>query len=473
MQIKDLLSFHFSFSDLSNQSNSVIPITLRSQLQIRIGELQKINEEIGESSFQFDQEKLIPGVFKKFKKSFKSKTSDLDRRELRTLNYSLMYSEKNATSIFSNENELKYGLSLLESRWRDSFLFGLMDCFLKNWETKHINSLKILENFVKQKLENYTGNRTILLALKKNKRFYNTKNGDLILGAEFSKLDLSIVEVYKFLGVPQTWLSYPYFSKVIVTYYEKCKKSLEEKINELIEILLKHNSSITSKRVLSKIILQVEKPEYASLQNDVTRIAFDLIGDPSNISNWSTFENATETEIYEINRSRIVLEEWITKQFIETFFKICINDRRRKKFWLKIASKNKITFKVLGPAITKQKLKRDDKISEYVDSRFQELPSSRDVSAFILYIGNYMLVEFSDAGYAFYAYKMNGNRKPSLLNLNSVDNLRDGSMRRLVYRSGYSFDEVNTEGSLSHQDGNLSWEEAFEYWFKKIGEINV
>ncbi|MCY1660399.1 hypothetical protein [Chryseobacterium sp. SL1] len=175
MEVKDLLNFHFSFSDFKNQSSDVVPITLKSQLQLRIGELQKIKEEIGESSFDFDQEKLIPGVFKKFKKCFKSKTSDLDLRELRTLNYSLMYFEKNVSSIFSDENELRYGLSLLESRWRDSFLFGLMDCFLKNWETKHTNSMKILENFVDQKLEYYTGNRTTLLALKKIKDFIRQK----------------------------------------------------------------------------------------------------------------------------------------------------------------------------------------------------------------------------------------------------------------------------------------------------------
>ena len=100
----------------------------------------------------------------------------------------------------------------------------------------------------------------------------------------------------------------------------------------LSQFLLKHNNSVTSKRLLSKIILQVDHPEYSFLQNEVTKTAFDLIGDPANISNWSTFENATVTEITEITSSRIVLEEWITKQFIETFFRICINDKRRKSF---------------------------------------------------------------------------------------------------------------------------------------------
>ena len=46
-------------------------------------------------------------------------------------------------------------------------------------------------------------------------------------------------------------------------------------------------------------------------------------------------------------------------------------------------------------------------------------------------------------------------------------------MRRLIYRSGYSFGEINSEGRLSHNDGDLQWEEVFEYWFKNKGDINV
>ena len=238
MEVKDLLNFHFSFSDFKNQSSDVVPITLKSQLQLRIGELQKIKEEIGESSFDFDQEKLIPGVFKKFKKCFKSKTSDLDLRELRTLNYSLMYFEKNVSSIFSDENEPKVWVKFIRIKVERLFFVWTNGLLFENWETKHTNSMKILENFVDQKLEYYTGNRTTLLALKKNKRFYKTKNGDLILGAELSKLNLSIVEVNKFLEVPETWLSYPYFSKVIVTYYEKNKNLIEKKFR-IISIFIK------------------------------------------------------------------------------------------------------------------------------------------------------------------------------------------------------------------------------------------
>ncbi|WAC39353.1 EH signature domain-containing protein [Pedobacter sp. SL55] len=440
----------------------------------RIDKLQKITEDVGANSFSFSGNNLIPQVFRKFKKSINTIDTSFERRELRTLTYSLNYSEQNLSSIFSNENELKYALTLLESNWRDSFLVGLIDCFLKNWETKYPKSLEQLEHFTSQKLDNYSGNRSTLISFKNNKRYFNTKNGDLILGDTIAKLNKPIQEATKILGVPESWFDYAYFSKVIVTYYERNKNKISTEIDNLNEVLLKHNSSITSKRLISKIIIQANKPEFSSLQDSVKKTAFTQIGDPSNVSNWTAFDNATEVERREIIEARNILDEWIAKQFIDTFFRVCLNDERRKKFWLKIASKNRVSFKVYGQNRTKRILQQNDRITEYLDARFNTVYSTKDVSAFILYIGEYMLIEFSDAGYAFYAYKINGTSKPNLdYKLNSVDELRDGNMPMLVYRSGYSINNTNREGRLTHNDGDLSWEQVFEYWFKNIAGINV
>ena len=228
----------------------------------------------------------------------------------------------------------------------------------------------------------------------------------------------------------------------------------------------KHNSSITSKRLISKIIIQANQPQFATVQDKIKKIAFTQIGDPSNISNWTTFENATEIEKREIIQGRNILNEWITQQFINVFFNVCINDERRKKFWLRFASKIS-SFKVYGPLHTKNILKRDERIAEYVDARFETVSSKRDVSAFILYIGDYMLIEFSNEGYAFYAYKINSSLRPSLnYQLNSVDDLRNGSMPMAVHSDNY-YDYFNDEGRLTHRDGNQIWETRFNSWMNK------
>jgi hypothetical protein len=461
--IHDILQFNFSPTNLKQSAQRIIPVTLSSLNEHRIDKLQKITEDLGSSSFSFSGKNLIPEVFKKFKTSFENRNSNFDRRELRTLTYSLNYSEKNLNFIFGSEIELKFALTILETNWRDSFLIGLIDCFLKNWETDFQNSLDQLEQFINSKLDNYSGNRITLLSFKKNKRFFNTKNGNLILGDILAKLNIPIQEATKILGVPESWFTYPYFSRVIVTYYEKNTNRITEEIENLDNALINHNSTITNKRLISKIIIQLNHPQFSTLQDKIKKIAFTQIGDPSNISNWAAFENSTDIEKVEIIQARNILNEWITQQFINVFFNVCINDERRKRFWLKYVSKIS-SFKVYGPLHTKSILKRDERISEFVDARFEIVSSKKDVSAFILNIGEYILIEFSNDGYACCAYKLNSSKKPNLnYKLNSVDDLRNSSLP-LAIQSDANYYYTNEEGRLFH---NENWESKFNHWLNE------
>lgn len=470
---KDILNFNFSPNTLKYSSNKVITSSLNILLERRISKLHKIVDDFGAKSFLFSSSNLIPEVFIKFKSSFKNKSVVYDRRELRTLSYSLNHSEQRLQSIFRDKYELNCALDLFETNWRDFFLYGLIDCLLRNWESKYDSSSEILYEFIFKKLDNYKGNRSALISFKANKHFFNTKNGDIILGDTIAKLKCPIQDATKILGVPDSWISYPYFSRVIVTYFERTKDNIVVEIDNFIDVLLKNNSSITNKRLISKMIIQSNKPQFAIIQDKVKKIAFTKIGDPNNIANWVAFDKATDLERSEILQGRNILNEWITKQFINVFFNVCLNDERRKAFWLRYTSKI-TSFKVYGPHNTKSILKREKNIADYVDSRFETTYDTLDVSAFILYIGNYMLIEFSDAGYAFYAYILNGSAKPSLdKKLSTVNALRNGNMPFLILRTGYDINEINDEGRLPHNDGVLLWEEVFDFWFKTIAGINV
>ncbi len=464
--VQDLLQFHFSPTTFQQSAQKAIPVALNTLNDHRIHKLQKIIDEVGASSFTFSGDNLIPKVFRKFKKFYSKADVIFEKRELRTLTYSLTYSEQNAQNIFSNEDELRSALTLLETDWRDSFLVGVIDCLLNSWETECQKSLEQLEQFIVQKLDTYTGTRSTLLCFKRNKRFFNTKNGALILGDTIAKLNKPIQEATKLLGVPDSWLVYTYFSKVIVTYYDRNKARIDDEIEKLNDVLLKHNSLVTDKRLISKVIIQLNRPEFVALQDRIKKIAFTRIGDPSNVSNWLAFDKATEDEKREIIEGRNILNEWITREFINVFFNVCINDERRKKFWLQFASKIS-SFKVYGPLHTKNILKRNERVAEYVDARFETVSSKKDVSAFILYIGDYMLIEFSNEGYAFYAYKGDSPYKPSLsYQLNSVDDLRNSSMPMAIQSDSY-YDYFSDEGRLTHRDGNQIWETKFNSWMTK------
>lgn len=460
--VNDILEFHFLPSAFQQTAQKIIPTTLSQLNDIRIDKLKKITEQVGAASFNFNGNNLIPQVFKKFKASIQTNNTGFDRRELRTLTYSLSYSETGQSAVFNNEKEINYALQLLDSNWRDSFLIGIIDCYLKNWETENRMSLNRLANFIGEKLKAYNGNRNTINAFKNNLKYFDLKNGDLVFGSELALNNVPIKEAPKILSLPESWFLYPYFSKVLVAYYDKKQNELVNLIDDFENALDFHKNSNTNKRIVSKFITQANKPEYSTLQDKVKHLAFKFIGDPENKSVWADFNNATEKEKVDLINARKILNEWITRQFINVFFNVCINDERRKRFWLKYAPQIS-SFKVYGPSFTKTLLKRDERIAEYLEARFTTIYSNRDVSAFILYIGDYMIIEFSNEGFACCAYKMSSPYRPTLNSrLNSVEDLRNSSLP-LAIKSDANYYYTSEEGRLFH---NSNWEHKFNHWLK-------
>jgi hypothetical protein len=125
---------------------------------------------------------------------------------------------------------------------------------------------------------------------------------------------------------------------------------------------------------------------------------------------------------------------------------------------------NITSFKVYGSSFTKSILKGDERIAEYIDARFETVNSNKDASAFILYIGDYTIIEFSNAGYACCAYKINSSKRPVLnQKLNSVDDLRNSSLPKAIH-SDSNYYYTSDEGRLFH---NSNWESKFNHWLKE------
>lgn len=479
---KDLLNFSFSLSALQQSAVKIIPNSLENLLDIRIGKLNELSQKIGANSFELKGEHLIPQVYRKFKHDFKTRKLTFDRKELRTLSYSFSYSENTSTSIFSNQEELEYAFILLEKEWKDPYLFGLIDCLLKYWETTDKVQFSMLSDFIVLKLKKYEGSRNDIVGLKNNLKFFSERNGDLVLGKELGMKNISILKATNYLSVPESWISYPYFSRVIISFFENYRNDFIDSLEVLNDVLLAHGKGNieahkTNKRAISKLIIKADKPQFVESQDRVKKLAFEFIGDPEIKSYWHPFEGATEKESQELDTARKILNEWITRQFINVFFNVCINDVRRKNFWLKHAS-NISSFKVYGSANTKMILKRDGRISQYLDSRFVLVDSNKNVSAFILYMKNYMLIEFSEAGFAFYGYKVDGTKTPNIQGrLNSVDELINTSLPWAVKRKYSDIISHYDEGRLRHADGNfedgstLKWEEVFNWWLKNYNVV--
>ncbi len=470
---QDILQFHFSPTTLQQSIKNLIPITLNQQNDLRIERLHGISDKIGPGPEP--PKILIPQVFRKLKHAYNNRYYTFERRELRALTYSLNYSEYNLSSIFDNENELKYALTLLESNWRDSFFMGLIDCFLSNWETKHIKSLEQIESIITRRLNNYTGNRNTLNSFKNNKRFFNIKNGDMVLGDTIARLNKPLTEATKILGVPEKWFSYPYFSKVIVVYYERNRHDINNQINTIEEVLNIHTCTETKKRLIPRIVIQATEAEFHTIKDRAKKMALTHLKDPQNKgeSLWSAYVgNLSDSEINNINKAKQIILQWMAEEFINFFFKDCINDPRRRRFWLKYSNQISL-FKIVGTEAVKKMLLTNQLISKYVDARFATTPSFRDSNSALMFeIKNYLFVEFSDFG-AFYAYKRTNPNAPSMEKkyFNHTSELKDSSMNWLAYRSRREILQTSEEGKLGHNDGELTWEQVVSYWLRNVAGI--
>jgi EH_Signature domain len=473
----EILNFNFSVATMQHSAANSFPSKLTRLIDSRIVKLNSITEDVGQRAYKNSGETFIPQVFKKFKSIMREGgllMDNFERRELRTLTFSLSHSEYNNPQIFSKPTELDFVFETLETNWKDSYLIGLIDCYLNNWETQHKSSAEKLSDFIYKKLRNYKGERKVLKSLKANMKFFDSRSGDVLLGSELAIKNKQIKEATKYLSLPESWFAYPYFSKVILAYYVKRKNDIQQFIDDLNNALQEHKNPTSNKRLVSKLIIQANEQEFSALQDKVKSIAFKLVGDPGNVSNWTAFENATETEKEELKKARAVLNEWITRQFINVFFEKCINDSRRKRFWLKYA-KEIVQFRVVGSTVIHKILLNDNRISEYVSQRFSKTNSVRDRNAALMFImKNHLFVEFSDEG-SFYAYKLSNDNAPSIDKewFYSTNDLKLTYLLQLVDRQGYYITYMAEEGKLPHRDGKLDWEDAATYWLKNKAGINV
>jgi hypothetical protein len=477
---REILSVSFSASLFNKQSQAVLSDHLIQRISSRIQLLEELTERTGEMTVSVSgniDPSLLLAKFRSVgvKNEFPMHGVGMfTRKELRILTYSMTSQQSNVAAIISSPSEVNILLQHLVHSWRDGFIFGLVYTYFLKWDEMKFEVRKILDVFLTQKLSEYDGDRMILKALKKNISFLNASNGDVLLGSTISIKDHEIVDAPGFLSLPKNWFSYPYFSKVIDAYFERSKSRLNETCDRVLSALRQHNRIETTKRTLSKIIILADANEFAGLQDLVKRFAFEKIGDPGNSANWQQFANCTSSEAENIKKARAILNEWITRQFINVFFEKCINDFRRKRFWLKY-SKMISQFRIVGSMHVNSILKNDTRIRDYVAARFSKTNSTSDGNAALMFIiKNHLFIEFSDDG-AFYAYKLSNKNAPSIDDtyFQSTSKLKTPSMKWLAYRTGVYINEMHDEGRLGHNDGDLQWESVADFWMKNKADINV
>jgi hypothetical protein len=467
---EEILGFHFSPIRFSSHAEMLDLSKLTAVIDINVVKLKEISERLGESTFEFTADSLVQKVCKKFNDFVDGgPTSNafyaFDKRECKALAFALDYKEPGTKAIIASDLLTASALSVLEKDWRNSYLTGIVLCCLKNWGVEDQERIEKLRALIAEKLQDYKGSRTTLLSLKKNLRYFVNRSGDVILGSDFALNGSKPANVCSYLGVPSSWISYSYFKNFILAYFEKRKADLSQAYDDIEEFIRLHNNHDTTIRAISKVIIQADSSSFSSIQDRIQKFALKHIGDPAKSQAWNHTAGMDASQISEVQQAKTILNKWITKRFINVFFDTCLNDPRRKAFWLRYSERVE-TFRVFGPSTVRRQLQADNRIAEFVPSRFQATTGNSRISAFVMVINDYKLIEFSDLGHAFYAYKRNNGFGPDLENTRyvSVSDFVDGNMPFLVYRNGYNLYNFSSQGRLSHSDGDLRWEQVFETW---------
>lgn len=475
---RELLQFNLDINQIRLPRNPASLKALPAMLQKHSNRLEKISQEITEKDFQLSGNYSLAQITVKFKEAFRqNRVAETfpKRRDLRALTYCLTVPVPGYQPVLSVEQELETVLSVLERDWRYTYFPGLFDTLLKEWHCKHRDALIRLRSFLTTKLQQYNGTRSSILSFKQNIHFFEHDIGTYKLGIEMAAGKKPFTSVMVYSSIPKSRISYYYFAYALFVYYERLKGNLSAHLDDMLAFLSLHGKYETSLIFISKLIIQCEEQQLIDLQDRIKHIALQFIKDPERNENWRiVYQIATEKEQEDIVRARTILNEWLTREFISLFFEKCINDRRRKQFWLKYA-RHISQFKIVGSYQTKRILSEDKRLSKFIDARFCNVNAGAGSNAaLVLVIGNYVLIEFSDSG-AFYAYQL---RHPmaKVFDWNSIhtfSDIKDTTLDRLAYREGYHIYKTNSQGRLDHRDGDLDWEDVFKHWIKKYIGIDA
>lgn len=371
-----------------------------------------------------------------------------------------------ANQIAKSTEDYHILIYLIQKRWRQSYLNGLVFCLLYNWTSLEYDIVSSeFRSFIVKQLENYQGQRNHLCKMKQNIQFIKD-GGSFALGQFVLSNQDSIIDAPSIIGLKKRDLGYSFFSKVIQYYFRNRTNTV---LPELEEALSLHANVSTTKIVLSDKIIKADK-----LSNDlqatvaIKRIAIKLIGDPFIKSNWNTLEIGQEYKS-QINQAHTIMRKWLINSYLNVAFERLINDPARKQFWLKYMDYID-DIKIIGNLQHKNLIGNDPMLKDALMNcfRLQRSYSTSSTCAVAIQIKDHYFFEFSDVG-ACYVYDNNNKMEMLERGINKISDLKDPNMNNLVTPCYYDYSYYKS-GRFIHS-GN--WQTRFHRWFKVILDIHV
>lgn len=297
-------------------------------------------------------------------------------------------------------------------------------------------------------------------------------NGTELLVDSYIKFNEDLFSFLNEIGMRQTAIKSEYFEVVIKQISSILISRLSRSNNDLEKIIsicnLQNDGYITKPLqvlFISRVILKVEKEQMFNY--DVRHYALENIGDVDN-QNWRLSTGLSNNELETINKAKNVLEGWMTELFLERFWKV-IDDPRRRMFWKKYSNR-----------MSNIKIIIDDDLYEKLDDTLKRKPyinrlyRGNTEALLIFEINNKLFIEFGGYG--------GGSLQVYPLHDDSADNFILMKQSKRVNKNskpfntklwvGYRIDQnlmnylnvVREYGRFAHR-GN--WENRLTKWMNK------
>ena len=377
-------------------------------------------------------------------------------RELRIVSYYLI-------KLQGNEDAFRYAIRLLDEGWRPLFLNGIAFFLLNFWNNIKPVLRRSACNLFTTRLQEYTGNNRRVMAWKNHANYFDDV-GPLRLLQLLLVQDMDIMQAPSVLGYRESALAQSFYSDVIIGY----TKNRNVGLNKLGEVFERHNNARTKKLILAEYVEKSDKRGDTEKQTMLSNFINNSLGDVTLSTTWAPFPGATDEEAQRLKHAMLLTRKWFARKIIETFFKICVQDKQREQFWLRYV-KDISGFRIAGSALTRQALASDPTTRDMFMPFFIETNSrTSQTSALILSIKNKVMIEFSDVG-ALYVYNQDDVTVRFLINgakrIASIRDLKTPSTDGIVQLDNWGHMRFYEEGKMKHQ-GN--WANRLDNWMRHV-----
>lgn len=262
-------------------------------------------------------------------------------------------------------------------------------------------------------------------------------------GREVLEGNLSQVrETFSTIGIGRnSWVQTEVLMAVIRTACNSGDHQFRTYIDLLLSMLKENHGIHFSglKGILDRYAMIHSRPEHTGLRV----FAIDLLGNPLLISNAPRWNGISQ-------EARRMVSDWIKLKLIEQFFELLSHDgatdTRRVKFWSQYVSVIENVWFALGSNARSNWNPDFKKLRTLMGDQALSLEgATSENNAFVMKIGDLLIVEFGQTGNATYLFDA---RNPPFQLYGSVHLKND-------LKHGRNF------GSMDHRDGSEQWEQKF------------